>query len=80
MLDWAWMADHLDELAARLIQHIYFTAIALLFGFAISFVLAVIAVRRRRAYGPIVAVADPSGALVGRISVEGILRRGRSLA
>src|SRR4051812_7769425 len=52
------MADHLDELVARTIQHIYFTAIALVFGFAISFALAVIAVRRRRAYGPIVAAAD----------------------
>ena len=40
------------------LQHIEFTAIALLFGFVISFGLAVLAVRRRRAYGPIVAVAD----------------------
>jgi osmoprotectant transport system permease protein len=54
----AWMLDHLDELAARTWQHIVFTAIALLLGFLISFALAVIAVRRRRAYGPIVAVAD----------------------
>jgi osmoprotectant transport system permease protein len=52
------MADHLDELAFRLVQHIYFTAIALLFGFVISFALAVLAVRQRRAYGPIVATAD----------------------
>ena len=58
MLDWAWMADHLDELAARTLQHIEFTVIALLFGFVISFVLAVLAVRRRSSYGPIVAVAD----------------------
>src|SRR3954451_14378121 len=52
------MADHLDELAARTWQHIVFTVIALAFGFVISFAVAVIAVRRRRAYGPIVAVAD----------------------
>src|SRR3954454_5845932 len=52
------MADHLDELVARTIQHIYFTVIALAFGFVISFALAVLAVRRRRSYGPIVAVAD----------------------
>ena len=58
MIDWAWMADHLDELAARTLQHIEFTVIALLFGFVISFALAVIAVRRRSSYGPIVAVAD----------------------
>jgi osmoprotectant transport system permease protein len=57
-MDWAWKADHLDELAARTWQHIEFTVIALLFGFVISFALAVLAVRRRRAYGPIVAIAD----------------------
>jgi osmoprotectant transport system permease protein len=58
LLDWAWMADHLDELVARTLQHIEFTVIALLFGFVISFALAVLAVRRRSSYGPIVAVAD----------------------
>jgi osmoprotectant transport system permease protein len=52
------MADHLDELVYRTWQHIEFTAIALFFGFLISFVLAVIAVRRRATYGPIVASAD----------------------
>src|SRR4051794_23308075 len=52
------MVDHLDDLVFRMWQHIVFTAIALFFGFLISFVLAVIAVRRRRAYGPIVATAD----------------------
>ena len=57
-MDFAWMLDHLDELAARTWQHVVFTVIALLFGFVISFVLAVIAVRRRRSYGPIVATAD----------------------
>jgi osmoprotectant transport system permease protein len=57
-VDFAWMVAHLDQLVARIWQHIVFTVIALLFGFLISFVLAVIAVRRRRTYGPIVAVAD----------------------
>jgi osmoprotectant transport system permease protein len=57
-MDFQWMVDHLDELVGRTWQHIVLTAIALAVGFAISFVLAVIAVRRRRTYGPIVAFAD----------------------
>ena len=55
MIDWAWMADHLDDLAARLVQHLYLALIAVVVGFAISFALSVWAVRRRRAYAPITA-------------------------
>ncbi len=57
MIDWVWMADHLDELAFRLVQHIYLAGIALLIGFAISFCLAIWSVRRRRVYAPITAAA-----------------------
>jgi osmoprotectant transport system permease protein len=56
-MDWAWMGDHLDDLVARLIQHLYLTAIAIAVGFAISFLLAVWSVRRRRVYAPITAAA-----------------------
>ncbi|HYK95389.1 MAG TPA: ABC transporter permease [Candidatus Dormibacteraeota bacterium] len=56
MIDWAWIAGHLDVLAYRTLQHLYLTAIAVAVGFAISFGLAVLAVRRRPAYGPIVGV------------------------
>jgi osmoprotectant transport system permease protein len=56
MIDWAWIADHLDDLGSRMVQHLYLTAIAVVIGFAISFALAVLAVRRRRLYGPIVAL------------------------
>jgi osmoprotectant transport system permease protein len=77
-IDWAWMADHLDELVARTIQHLWLTAIAVSIGFAISFVLAIIAVRRRAAYGPILGVTDvlytiPSLAIfAGLVSITGI--------
>lgn len=77
-IDFAWMADHLDELAARTIQHIWLTLIAVAIGFAISFVLAIIAVRRRGAYGPILGVTDilytiPSIALFAAlVSITGI--------
>lgn len=56
MIDWAWIADHVDELAARTVQHIYLTAIAVVVGFAVSFALALWSVRRRAVYGPIVAI------------------------
>jgi osmoprotectant transport system permease protein len=57
MIDWAWIGDHLDELAFRTLQHLYLTAIAVVTGFAISFVLAVWSIRRRSVYPPIAALA-----------------------
>jgi osmoprotectant transport system permease protein len=56
VIDWAWVADHLDDLAYRTVQHLYLAGIALAIGFAISFALALWSVRRRAVYGPIVAV------------------------
>jgi osmoprotectant transport system permease protein len=72
------MVDHLDELAFRTGQHIVLTAIAVGVGLVISFALAVVAVRRRATYGPILAVTDilytiPSLALfVVLVTVTGI--------
>lgn len=57
MIDWGWMADHVDDLAGRLVQHLYLAAIAVVIGFAISFALAIWSVRQRRVYAPIAAVA-----------------------
>jgi osmoprotectant transport system permease protein len=56
MIDWTWIADHLGAIAGRTVQHIELTVIALGVGFAISFVLALWAIRRRRVY-PVVAGA-----------------------
>lgn len=78
MLDFEWMAGHLDELAFRTGQHIVLTAIAVGVGLVISFALAVLAVRRRATYGPILTVTAilytiPSLALfVVLVSVTGI--------
>ncbi|HEY5520053.1 MAG TPA: ABC transporter permease [Candidatus Limnocylindrales bacterium] len=72
------MADHLDDLLYRTIQHIWLAGIAVGIGFVISFALAVLAVRRRATYGPILAVSDilytiPSLALFAAlVSVTGI--------
>lgn len=54
MIDWAWIVDHLDTIAMRTVQHVYLAAIALAVGFAISFGLALVGVRRRVALGPII--------------------------
>jgi len=56
VIDWIWIGGHLDDLASRTIQHLYLTVIAIVIGFAISFALAVLSVRRRAVYGPIVAI------------------------
>jgi osmoprotectant transport system permease protein len=53
VIDWAWLADHADAFVGRTWQHLYLAAIALLVGFLISFVLAVVSVRRRALYPPL---------------------------
>jgi len=76
--DFAWLFDHLDEIAYRTFQHLLLAAIAVFIGLLISFVLAVIAVRRRATYAPILAFSDilytiPSLALFAAlIAVTGI--------
>jgi osmoprotectant transport system permease protein len=47
MIDWGWVSDHLGQVGFRTLQHLYLAAIAVVVGFAISFVLGVIAVRWR---------------------------------
>jgi osmoprotectant transport system permease protein len=77
-VDIPWIVDHLDELAYRIFQHLLLAGIAVAIGFAISFVLAVVAVRRRQSYGAILAFSDilytiPSLALFAAlVSVTGI--------
>jgi osmoprotectant transport system permease protein len=57
MIDWAWIGDHLGDLAFRTLQHLYLTAIAVGVGFAISFGLAIWSIRRRAVYPPLAAVS-----------------------
>jgi osmoprotectant transport system permease protein len=76
--DLGWAVDHLDDLAYRTVQHIVLAGLAVAIGFAISFVLAVVAVRRRSTYAPILAVSDvlytiPSLAIFATlVSITGI--------
>ena len=48
MIDWAWIVDHLDELAGRTVQHLVLASIAVGVGFVVSLGLAIAAVRRSR--------------------------------
>jgi osmoprotectant transport system permease protein len=57
-MDVGWILDHLDDLVYRLIQHIWLASIAVVVGFVISFGLAILAIRRRSTYGPILAASD----------------------
>ena len=49
LVDWAWVADHLDEIVARSLQHVGLALLAVAAGFAISLVVGIAVARRRRA-------------------------------
>lgn len=53
---WPWVGDHLDEIRARLSEHISLTVLAVAYGLLIAFPLALLAVRWRRLYPPIIGV------------------------
>jgi osmoprotectant transport system permease protein len=78
VIDWGWIADHVPALLYRTGQHLYLTVIAVVAGLAISFLLAVIATRRRRLILPFAFLTDlvytiPSLALFGAlVSVLGL--------
>ena len=55
MIDWAWIGDHLGAILSRTIQHLELAAIAVFFGFAISFGLAVLVAVRRRSTYPLIS-------------------------
>jgi osmoprotectant transport system permease protein len=55
-LYWPWVSDHTDEIRERLVEHIELTVLAVLFGLMIALPLALLSVRYRRLYGPVLAV------------------------
>lgn len=61
-----WIADNLDKYWSPLLEHIYLSLVSMAIGFAIAFVLALIAHRRRWITGPINGV---TGALYAVPSV-----------
>ena len=48
MIDWGWLAGHLDDLAWRMFQHALLAAIAIGIGFVLSLGLSILALRRSR--------------------------------
>jgi osmoprotectant transport system permease protein len=55
-LDWPWVQDHTEEIKQALVEHIQLTVLAVLFGLAIALPLALLSVRYRRLYGPVIAI------------------------
>jgi osmoprotectant transport system permease protein len=51
-----WIADNFDRYVDPFFEHVYLTVVAVAIGFAISFVLAIVAYRRRWLIGPITQV------------------------
>jgi osmoprotectant transport system permease protein len=58
VIDWGWLTDHVGAIFDRTIQHIYLTALALFFGFLISFGLAIFSVRRRSFYPSVNGITE----------------------
>jgi osmoprotectant transport system permease protein len=56
LIDFDWIAGHLDSVGLRIIQHLQLTIVPLILGILISLVLAVWAVRQPRTYGPVTAI------------------------
>ena len=53
LIQWDWIASHLDEFAFRLGEHVELTVIAVGVGFVIAFALSLLILRLPRAEGPI---------------------------
>ncbi len=56
-MNWGWIADHLDDIAFRTAQHLWFTVVAVGVGFVISLLLSLAVLRYRGLYGPVTGVA-----------------------
>jgi osmoprotectant transport system permease protein len=57
LVRWDWLGAHLGPIADRVGQHLQLTVIAVVVGFAISFLLAALSIRRRRLYPFIVVIS-----------------------
>lgn len=56
-VDWTWIAEHLDDIAFRTVQHLWLAAIAVAVGFVIAFGLSLLVVRYRRLYGLVTGIS-----------------------
>lgn len=53
VIDWPWIADHLDDMWSATLEHLTLTVIAVSVGLVLSSILAIIALRWHRSFGPI---------------------------
>ncbi len=53
LIRWDWITGHLDEIVARLLQHVELTAIAVGVGFVVAFALSLLIIRSPRLEGPV---------------------------
>jgi len=72
LVRWDWLAANLGPIAGRIEQHLYLTVIAVAIGFAISFFLAAVSIRRRRLY-PLVVVLSTAVYASPLLSLFGVL-------
>ena len=54
--NWSYFTSQSDEIWRRLLEHVYFTALPMLYGLLIAFPLAILAARIPRLYGPLLGV------------------------
>lgn len=57
LIDWTWIAEHVDDIAFRTVQHLWLAGIAVAAGFLISFLLCLAIIRRPGLYGPIAGIS-----------------------
>lgn len=57
LVDWTWIAEHLDDIAFRTAQHLWLALIAVVVGFLIAFGLSLLVLRFRQLYGPVTGFA-----------------------
>lgn len=50
---WSYFSNQSDEIWRRLVEHVYFAALPMVFGLMIAFPLAILAARVPRLYGPL---------------------------
>lgn len=55
LIEWEWIGRNVEQIWARLVQHVGLTLIAVLVGLAISMALALLVYRRRRLLAPVAA-------------------------
>lgn len=56
LVRWDWIWRNLPVIGQRLLEHVQLTALTVVLGFLIAFVLSMLIVRRQSLYGPITAI------------------------